>query len=102
MNLLLQLRKICNHTYLMPDAAPEPYEVPRFAVLCCALPCCAVLCCFMLFLLFSALFCTDVTLCPRAIIISSSSRWSLAAGIYSPAHFILSTSRLWLSSLLIG
>ena len=27
MNLLLQLRKICNHTYLMPDAAPEPYEI---------------------------------------------------------------------------
>ena len=27
MNLLLQLRKVCNHTYLMPDAAPEPYEI---------------------------------------------------------------------------
>jgi len=27
MNLLLQLRKICNHTYLMPDAAPDPYEI---------------------------------------------------------------------------
>ena len=27
MNLLLQLRKICNHTYLLPDVAPEPYEV---------------------------------------------------------------------------
>lgn len=26
MNLLLQLRKICNHTYLLPDVAPEPYE----------------------------------------------------------------------------
>eukprot|EP00606_Chrysophyceae_sp_TOSAG23-5_P001106 GSChrysophyteH2.ASY1.ANO1.722.1 assembled CDS len=25
MNLLLQLRKICNHTYLMPDVAPNPY-----------------------------------------------------------------------------
>ena len=24
MNLLLQLRKICNHTYLLPDIAPEP------------------------------------------------------------------------------
>ena len=27
MNLLLQLRKVCNHTYLLPDVAPEPYEV---------------------------------------------------------------------------
>ena len=27
MNLLLQLRKICNHTYLMPEMAPHPYEV---------------------------------------------------------------------------
>jgi hypothetical protein len=27
MNLLLQLRKICNHTYLLPDVAPEPYVV---------------------------------------------------------------------------
>lgn len=27
MNLLLQLRKICNHTYLLPDIAPDPYEV---------------------------------------------------------------------------
>lgn len=27
MNMLLQLRKICNHTYLMPDIAPEPYTV---------------------------------------------------------------------------
>lgn len=27
MNLLLQLRKICNHTYLVPDVAPEPYVV---------------------------------------------------------------------------
>jgi SWI/SNF-related matrix-associated actin-dependent regulator of chromatin subfamily A member 5 len=27
MNLLLQLRKICNHTYLLPDVAPEPYEI---------------------------------------------------------------------------
>lgn len=27
MNLLLQLRKICNHTYLMPGGAPDPYEV---------------------------------------------------------------------------
>jgi SWI/SNF-related matrix-associated actin-dependent regulator of chromatin subfamily A member 5 len=27
MNLLLQLRKICNHTYLMPDIAPDPYVV---------------------------------------------------------------------------
>ena len=27
MNLLLQLRKVCNHTYLMPDAAPDPYEI---------------------------------------------------------------------------
>jgi superfamily II DNA or RNA helicase len=25
MNLLVQLRKICNHTYLMPDIAPDPY-----------------------------------------------------------------------------
>lgn len=33
MNLLLQLRKICNHTYLMPDAAPDPYEVGKG---CCA------------------------------------------------------------------
>ena len=27
MNLLLQLRKVCNHTYLMPDMAPDPYEI---------------------------------------------------------------------------
>ena len=27
MNLLLQLRKICNHTYLMPEMAPNPYKV---------------------------------------------------------------------------
>jgi len=27
MNLLLQLRKVCNHTYLMPDIAPDPYEI---------------------------------------------------------------------------
>lgn len=27
MNLLLQLRKICNHTYLLPHIAPDPYEV---------------------------------------------------------------------------
>lgn len=27
MNLLLQLRKVCNHTYLMPDIAPEPYQI---------------------------------------------------------------------------
>jgi SWI/SNF-related matrix-associated actin-dependent regulator of chromatin subfamily A member 5 len=27
MNLLLQLRKICNHTYLLPDIAPDPYEI---------------------------------------------------------------------------
>lgn len=27
MNLLLQLRKICNHVYLMPDSAPDPYEI---------------------------------------------------------------------------
>ena len=27
MNLLLQLRKICNHTYLMPEIAPSPYVV---------------------------------------------------------------------------
>lgn len=27
MNLLLQLRKICNHIYLMPEAAPDPYIV---------------------------------------------------------------------------
>lgn len=27
MNILLQLRKICNHTYLLPHIAPEPYEV---------------------------------------------------------------------------
>jgi SWI/SNF-related matrix-associated actin-dependent regulator of chromatin subfamily A member 5 len=26
MNILLQLRKICNHTYLLPHVAPEPYE----------------------------------------------------------------------------
>jgi SWI/SNF-related matrix-associated actin-dependent regulator of chromatin subfamily A member 5 len=24
---MLQLRKICNHTYLLPDVAPEPYVV---------------------------------------------------------------------------
>jgi SWI/SNF-related matrix-associated actin-dependent regulator of chromatin subfamily A member 5 len=27
MNILLQLRKICNHTYLIPQVAPEPYVV---------------------------------------------------------------------------
>jgi SWI/SNF-related matrix-associated actin-dependent regulator of chromatin subfamily A member 5 len=27
MNLLLQLRKVCNHIYLMPEAAPDPYEI---------------------------------------------------------------------------
>ena len=27
MNLLLQLRKICNHTYLLPDIAPDPYTI---------------------------------------------------------------------------
>jgi SWI/SNF-related matrix-associated actin-dependent regulator of chromatin subfamily A member 5 len=27
MNLLLQLRKVCNHTYLFPDIAPDPYKV---------------------------------------------------------------------------
>lgn len=27
LNLLLQLRKICNHIYLMPDAAPDPYDI---------------------------------------------------------------------------
>ncbi len=27
MNLLLQLRKICNHTYLMPGVAPDPYVI---------------------------------------------------------------------------
>ena len=27
MNLLLQLRKVCNHCYLMPDGAPDPYEI---------------------------------------------------------------------------
>ena len=27
MNLLLQLRKVCNHVYLMPDAEPDPYEL---------------------------------------------------------------------------
>mmetsp|Transcript_3589 Transcript_3589/g.8168 ORF Transcript_3589/g.8168 Transcript_3589/m.8168 type:complete len:1295 (-) Transcript_3589:416-4300(-) len=27
MNLLLQLRKVCNHTYLFPDIAPDPYVV---------------------------------------------------------------------------
>lgn len=27
MNILLQLRKICNHTYLLPGIAPEPYEI---------------------------------------------------------------------------
>lgn len=27
MNILLQLRKICNHTYLLPNIAPEPYHV---------------------------------------------------------------------------
>ena len=32
MNLLLQLRKICNHIYLMPDAAPEPYDVGEHVV----------------------------------------------------------------------
>lgn len=26
MNILLQLRKICNHTYLLPHVAPDPYE----------------------------------------------------------------------------
>jgi SWI/SNF-related matrix-associated actin-dependent regulator of chromatin subfamily A member 5 len=32
MNLLLQLRKVCNHTYLMPDAAPDPYEIGEHMV----------------------------------------------------------------------
>jgi SWI/SNF-related matrix-associated actin-dependent regulator of chromatin subfamily A member 5 len=27
MNILLQLRKICNHTYLLPNIAPDPYDV---------------------------------------------------------------------------
>eukprot|EP01038_Epipyxis_sp_PR26KG_P004667 gene4667-6556_t len=27
MNLLLQLRKICNHSYLLPGVAPDPYEI---------------------------------------------------------------------------
>jgi coenzyme F420-reducing hydrogenase delta subunit len=27
MNILLQLRKICNHTYLLPNVAPFPYEI---------------------------------------------------------------------------
>ncbi len=27
MNLLLQLRKVCNHTYLLPDLMPDPYEI---------------------------------------------------------------------------
>lgn len=27
MNILLQLRKICNHTYLLPGVAPDPYDV---------------------------------------------------------------------------
>ena len=29
MNLLLQLRKVCNHVYLMPDAAPDPYVIDQ-------------------------------------------------------------------------
>jgi SWI/SNF-related matrix-associated actin-dependent regulator of chromatin subfamily A member 5 len=32
MNLLLQLRKICNHIYLMPDAAPDPYDIGEHIV----------------------------------------------------------------------
>ena len=32
MNLLLQLRKLCNHVYLMPGAAPDPYEVDESLV----------------------------------------------------------------------
>jgi SWI/SNF-related matrix-associated actin-dependent regulator of chromatin subfamily A member 5 len=27
MNILLQLRKICNHSYLLPHVAPDPYQV---------------------------------------------------------------------------
>ena len=27
MNMLLQLRKVCNHTYLMPGVSPSPYQV---------------------------------------------------------------------------
>jgi SWI/SNF-related matrix-associated actin-dependent regulator of chromatin subfamily A member 5 len=33
MNLLLQLRKICNHTYLMPEIEPNPYEITEQIVL---------------------------------------------------------------------
>ena len=32
LNLLIQLRKLCNHVYLMPDAAPFPYEVDESIV----------------------------------------------------------------------
>jgi SWI/SNF-related matrix-associated actin-dependent regulator of chromatin subfamily A member 5 len=32
MNLLLQLRKICNHVYLMPGGMPEPYYVTEDVV----------------------------------------------------------------------
>lgn len=32
MNLLLQLRKVCNHTYLLPDTAPDPYEITEHIV----------------------------------------------------------------------
>ena len=32
MNLLLQLRKVCNHVYLMPDGAPDPYVVGEHLV----------------------------------------------------------------------
>ncbi|KAG0142765.1 hypothetical protein CROQUDRAFT_662086 [Cronartium quercuum f. sp. fusiforme G11] len=32
MNLLMQLRKICNHPYLMPNSEPEPFELAEHLV----------------------------------------------------------------------
>ncbi|KAG5642277.1 hypothetical protein DXG03_003054 [Asterophora parasitica] len=32
MNLLMQLRKVCDHPYLLPSAEPEPYEIGEHVV----------------------------------------------------------------------
>lgn len=32
MNLLMQLRKVCNHPYLMPNSEPEPFEIAEHLV----------------------------------------------------------------------
>ncbi|OAV92389.1 hypothetical protein PTTG_02218 [Puccinia triticina 1-1 BBBD Race 1] len=32
MNLLMQLRKVCNHPYLMPNSEPEPFQIAEHVV----------------------------------------------------------------------